>query len=62
MGNGVVKGGIHVFSAYAKDVIGPTGENLRLMEELKAAIGTIDGPWVIAADWNMRPEVLAAPG
>ena len=58
--NGVMKGGVHVFSVYTKDTIGPTGENLEVLEELQAAIKSISGPWIIAADWNMSPEALAA--
>ena len=60
--NGVVRGGIHVFSVYARDQIGPVGENLTVLEELKAAIRAVDGPWIIAADWNMSPETIAATG
>ena len=51
-----------MFSVYTKDIIGPTGENLMVLEELKTAIGILDGPWIIAADWNMRPETLAVTG
>ena len=29
--NGVVRGGVHVFSVYAKDSIGPRGENLEML-------------------------------
>ena len=60
--NGMVKGGVHVFSIYAKDIIGPVGENLRLMEELTAALRAIDGPWIISGDWNMTPETLRSTG
>ena len=60
--NGIMKGGCHIFSVYAKDIIGATGENLVLMEELRAAIGSLNGPWIIAADWNMSPEMLVTTG
>ena len=60
--NGVVKGGLQCISAYAKDKIGPTGENLELLAELTALVRSLDGPWVIAGDWNMPPEALAATG
>ena len=60
--NGVVKGGLHVFSVYAKDLIGPVGENLKLLEELVAATRAVSGPWIITADWNMTPEALSATG
>ena len=60
--NGVVKGGLHCISVYAKDGIGPTGENLELMEELTALVRSLDGPWVMAGDWNMTPETLTASG
>ena len=60
--SGVVKGGLHCISVYAKDKIGPTGENLELLEELTALVRSIDGPWVIAGDWNMIPEALTAAG
>ena len=51
-----------MFSVYTKHLIGSTGENLAVLEGLKAAIWTVDGPWIIAADWNMSPETLAATG
>ena len=60
--NGVAKGGIHIFSVYAKDGIGPVGENLTLLQELVAATRTVNGPWLITADWNMTPEALSATG
>ena len=49
-----------MYSVYAKDLIGATGENLTLLEELQAAIKSTSGPWIIAADWNMSSEALAA--
>ena len=51
-----------MFSVYTKDQYGPTGGNHTVLEELKAAIRTVDGPWIIAAAWNMSPETLAATG
>ena len=54
--NGVTRGGIHIFSVYAKDIVGPTCDNLTIMEELQAAVRSVNGPWIIVADWNMTPS------
>ena len=60
--NGIIRGGAHVFSVYAKDGIGPVGENLQRLEELAAAIRSISGPCIVAGDWNMTPHTLAQTG
>ena len=45
--NGVMRGGVHIFSVYTKDISGPTGENLVVLEELQTVIKEGSGSSVI---------------
>jgi len=55
----VVRGGIHCVSVYLRHSEGLSAENQAILEELFAVLRTLRGPWIVAADWNMPPKVLA---
>ena len=60
--NAVVKGGAHFISVYLIDSVGLNEANKLILEEVTVAIKSIKGPWVLAGDWNITPEILAASG
>ena len=45
---------------------GLSQRNLAILKQVAIIIGQLTGPWVVAGDWNLTPEVLtsssAAPG
>ena len=56
----VIKGGIHCFSLYLKDIEGMGETNLAILTEVAALIGTVRGPWIVGGDWNLTPDTLQA--
>ena len=60
--NAVAKGGVHFVSIYLIDSVGLNEANKLILQEVTAAVKSLKGPWVIAGDWNLSPEILAASG
>jgi hypothetical protein len=57
----VCTGGLTLCSAYLHDGIGISAPaNMALLQSISAALAQIQGPWVLAADWNASPEELHA--
>ena len=51
-----------VVSAYFKDSIGMHGENRAMLSKILAWVRASGLPWLIAADWNTTPKLLAESG
>ena len=58
----IATGGFHLISIYLKDCVGMNAENKMICEHVAAAVRCLDGPCVMAGDWNMQPDTLAKPG
>lgn len=59
---GIVKGGFHFISLHLVDGQGMSETNQAILTEVAAYIGTLQGPWLVAGDWNLTPEVLRQSG
>ncbi len=59
---GIVRGGIHLITAWPHHTEGPSPRNLDLLDQLAQVVHSMSGPWIIGADWNMDPCTLAATG
>ncbi len=59
---GVMKGGLHLITAWPHNSEGITERNLDILDRVAQVISSIRGPWVAGADWNMSPATLAATG
>ena len=44
------------------DSEGVSATNLEILAELAVFVLSLVGPWIISADWNLTPEVLASTG
>ena len=55
-----INGGITVMSLYLHHSEGLSEANRHILEAAAAFLATIQGPWIVAAGWNMLPEVLIA--
>ncbi len=51
-----------MISVYLKDSVGMNAENQLVCENVAAAVSALDGPCVMAGDWNMEPGTLAKSG
>ena len=58
----VMKGGLHLCSIWLFHSQGVSESNLHILAEAAALLGTLSGPWVIAGDWNITPDMLSATG
>ncbi|CAK0861050.1 unnamed protein product, partial [Prorocentrum cordatum] len=58
----VMKGGLHLCSIWLFHSRGVSESNLHILAEAAALLGTLSGPWVIAGDWNITPDMLTATG
>ncbi|CAK0836913.1 unnamed protein product, partial [Prorocentrum cordatum] len=58
----VLKGGIHLCSIWLFHSQGISESNLHVLAEAAALLGTLSGPWVIAGDWNVAPQMLTDTG
>ena len=54
--------GCLLLSAYFKDSEGLSPVNLDVLEQLAIIIEAYRAPWILAADFNMPPDLLAASG
>jgi hypothetical protein len=59
---GFCRGGLHVISLYMWCTEGLSKRNLDLLQCVAQVIAGLCGPWVLAADFNVAPDVLAASG
>jgi hypothetical protein len=55
----VCRGGIHCISVYLRHSEGLSPANMAILEELYAVVKQVKGPWLIAGDWNLTPQVLS---
>ena len=60
--DGVCKGGINFLGIYLRDCEGFSEANLGILEVAGGALNGLTGPWIVAGDWNVNPETLAASG
>ena len=51
-----------MLSVYLRHSEGLSPENLLLLDVLAEIVDTLQGPWIIAGDFNLEPEVLKASG
>ena len=51
-----------IVTAYFKDGIGMTGQNLGMLSKILAWVRAVGLPWLIVADWNTTPQLLAQSG
>ena len=58
----ISKGGFFLVSVYLKDSVGMNTENKMVCEHVAATVRCLDGPCVLAGDWNMEPATLATSG
>ena len=60
---GVVRGGIHLASAYLWTGEAPSSARSRaLFEAIAELLDALDGPWVLSAEWQSSPEVVSHAG
>ncbi len=57
-----VKGGIGLASAYFLCSKGLCAENRDLMNKITSWVRELDGPFILAGDWQMHPSVLVESG
>ncbi len=57
-----VRGGFHLGSVWLFPTEGLTQRNRRVLEEVALALRGVTGPWVLAGDWNLPPDLLAQSG
>ena len=56
-------GGVHIGSCYLTSAVGVSAQcNLRLLEAMSFVLTRLNGPWIVAGDWNCTPEDLTATG
>ena len=60
--NGMLGGGFTLVSLYMKDGLEVQGINVDILRDLGAFLLQLEEPWMVAADWNMEPEVLETSG
>ena len=58
----VCRGGIHLISVYLRDTEGLSQANLDILHSVAAAISELQGPWLIAGDFNLEPALLRQSG
>jgi hypothetical protein len=56
----VLKGGIFNLSVYLKDAEGLGETNMALLDAAAVCLNALDGPWIMAGDWNVTPQTLEA--
>ena len=54
--------GIHLISVYLRDTEGLSQANLDILHSLAATISELQGPWLIAGDFNLEPSLLRQSG
>ena len=56
----VLKGGIFNLSVYLKDAEGLGETNMALLDAAAVCLNALNGPWIMAGDWNVTPQTLEA--
>ena len=56
------RGGVHLLSAYLFCNEGLSQRNLDLLQGIALVIRQLRGPWIMAADFNVPPQVLESSG
>ena len=56
----VLAGGLHIGSVWLRDSEGLTEANMYILKEIAAVVQQLRGPWILAGDWNLTPEILAS--
>ena len=60
---GVVRGGVHLITAYLWTSEPPTSmRNRALLEALAQLLDALSGPWIVSADWQCSPDALTCAG
>jgi len=54
----ILKGGLHAGSVYLQDSAGLNDVNLAVLQEIAVVLKQIRGPWILAGDWNLNPDLL----
>ncbi|CAK0897169.1 unnamed protein product, partial [Prorocentrum cordatum] len=57
-----LKSGTHARSIWLFHSQGISESNLHVLAEAAALLGLLSGPWVIAGDWNVAPQMLTDAG
>ena len=58
----ICRGGLHMISMYVRNNKGLFLFNLDLMQAIAGIILDVQGPWLIAGDFNMTPEMVSQTG
>jgi len=58
----ILKGGIHMGSLYLRDSVGLSEENLCILQEVAIVLKKLRGPWIVAGDFNLNPDLLRSSG
>ena len=58
----VCRGGIHLISVYLRDSEGLSQANFDILHSVAAAIAELQGPWLLAGDFNVEPSLLRQSG
>ena len=59
---GYARGGLHLVSVYFWHTEQLSARNLDLMQVVAGIVRGLDGPWIIAVDFNMPPDVVRGSG
>jgi len=54
----ILRGGLHAGSVYLQDSVGLNDVNLAVLQEVAVVLKQLRGPWVLAGDWNINPDLL----
>ena len=58
----VCRGGLHLVSVYLWTAEGLSQRNLDLLQCLAGVLAGLRGPWIVAGDFNVTPDVLQSSG
>ncbi len=58
----ICRGGIHCACIYLHTAQGLSDANLECLDQVAAGLAAMEGPWILAGDFNVTPEQLAASG
>ena len=56
----VVPGGMHCVSLYLRHSEGLSADSTAVLDQLAVVIESLRGPWIVAGDWNLIPQILTA--
>ena len=58
----IIKGGMHMGSLYLRGSAGLSEENLNILQEVAIVLKKLRGPWIVAGDFNLNPDMLRSSG